>query len=146
VIGLAPGTTYYVEIFAYKGSGAGDASNSGINYQQTSPLAGNQATESCIADAVTFVQQTNYYEFWGSGGYVFQGGATNVGMWANSGAEQTAAWRLFRTDGSGGGDARELQVGDRFRITVFGTGPGPTAPTIPAGISRFRGAWATICS
>jgi len=73
--------------------------------------------------SITFVQQTGHYTKFTSGGDIFNSGSTNVGMWANSGSEQVAAWRNFRTDSSGGGDSRELQPGDRFRISVYGTAP-----------------------
>ncbi|MGD9781943.1 MAG: lamin tail domain-containing protein, partial [Kiritimatiellia bacterium] len=44
VTGLSEGTTYYVEVFAYKGTAADSGVDQGINYRQTSPATGNQAT------------------------------------------------------------------------------------------------------
>jgi endonuclease/exonuclease/phosphatase family metal-dependent hydrolase len=44
ITGLTPNTTYYVEVFAYKGTVADSGVDQGINYRQTSPLTGNQLT------------------------------------------------------------------------------------------------------
>ncbi len=44
VTGLSASTTYYVEIFAYKGTVNDSGDDKGINYEQTSPLASSQAT------------------------------------------------------------------------------------------------------
>jgi autotransporter-associated beta strand protein len=95
-------------------------------YTGGTPLNGNETTaeETCTPDQVVLIQQTNYYTKFTDGGDVFNNGTTNLGMWANTGNERVVAWRNFRTSGNGGGDARELQPGDRFRIAVFGTAPG----------------------
>ncbi len=123
--GLTGGTTYYVKIFEYKGS------SSGVNYYTGgTPLNGNQtAAASCTpAPAVTYVQQVGNYSNWfvdaaGGCGY-YNNGGTEVGLYAHvNGAKQVAGWRPFRTDGSGGGTPRELQVGDRFQISVHGWSP-----------------------
>ncbi len=45
-----------------------------------------------------------------------------MGMYANSlGNKEAAVWRNFRTDGNNGGSARNLQVGDIFTVTVYGS-------------------------
>ena len=56
-----------------------------------------------------------------SGGDFFNNGATELGMWANSGAKQTVAWRDFNTAIDNTGSARSLQIGDEFSITVHCT-------------------------
>jgi autotransporter-associated beta strand protein len=87
-------------------------------------MVSNKASAVCSASgAITFVQQTNHYTLFTDGGGAYNLGTTNVGLYANSGNKQVAAWRNFRTDGSGGGDPRELQPGDRFRITMRGYSP-----------------------
>jgi len=71
---------------------------------------------------VTYVlQDSNFPTQFNSGGDFFNQGATELGMWANNGAKQTAAWRNFTIDGSPGAAARNLQVGDVFTITVAAT-------------------------
>ncbi|MDR0993880.1 MAG: autotransporter-associated beta strand repeat-containing protein, partial [Verrucomicrobiota bacterium] len=75
----------------------------------------------CTPDAVVLVQQAaNYDAVWGSGGGSYNNSSGELGMWANQGDKQTAAWRKFRTTGTIDGALRELQVGDRFRISVRG--------------------------
>ncbi|NLB66144.1 MAG: fibronectin type III domain-containing protein, partial [Lentisphaerae bacterium] len=44
VTGLTAGTTYYVEVFAYKGTVATSGVDQGINYRQTSPATGSALT------------------------------------------------------------------------------------------------------
>ncbi|MDD4118154.1 MAG: fibronectin type III domain-containing protein, partial [Kiritimatiellae bacterium] len=44
VTGLTGGVTYYVEVFSYKGTVETSGVDQGINYRQTSPETGNQAT------------------------------------------------------------------------------------------------------
>ena len=120
--GLDPETTYYVKIFEYNGAGAT------VNYLTTgTPLSGSQATltPTCVADAVNILQRATYYTAWGSGGGIFDnsGNTNELGQWANSGDKQSVAWRNFRTHGGGAGNPRELQPGDRFRISVYGYSP-----------------------
>lgn len=84
----------------------------------------SNAVVACVpAGAVTFIQQTNHYAKFSNGGDIFNSGGTQMGMWANTGSRQAAAWRNFRTEGSGGGEIRSLQPGDRFRITLNGPNP-----------------------
>ncbi len=52
VTGLTAGTTYYVEVFAYKGTVADSGADQGINYRQTSPATGNQTSTACAAITV----------------------------------------------------------------------------------------------
>lgn len=119
--GLDPETTYYVKIFEYNGA---DAT---VNYLTSgTPLSGSQATltPTCVPDAVNILQRATYYTAWSSGGGIFDGSNTNeLGQWANSGDKQSVAWRNFRTHGGAGGNPRELQPGDRFRISVYGYSP-----------------------
>jgi len=85
-------------------------------------LTGESAA--CSPNAVTLVQQTGNYITWADSGGVFNQGSDQMGMYANGGgAKQVVAWRDFRTDGSGGGSQRDLQPGDRFRISLQGTSP-----------------------
>jgi hypothetical protein len=44
VSGLTAGTTYYVEVFAYKGTAANSGVDQGINYRQSSPATGDRST------------------------------------------------------------------------------------------------------
>jgi autotransporter-associated beta strand protein len=120
--GLDPETTYHVEIFEYNGS------STEVNYYTGgTPPTGSRATTAaaCVEDQVTFVQQTGHYASTWSAGTAgsFNNGTTEVGMYAQGSGGQAVAWRTFRTDGSGGGNARELQPGDRFRISVYGYSP-----------------------
>lgn len=120
--GLDPETTYYVKIFEYNGA------DTTVNYLTSgTPLNGSQvtATPTCVPDAVNILQRSTYYTSWGSGGGIFDNGSnTNeIGQWANSGDKQSVAWRTFRTHGGGAGVPRELQPGDRFRISVWGYSP-----------------------
>ncbi|HRT05226.1 MAG TPA: autotransporter-associated beta strand repeat-containing protein, partial [Kiritimatiellia bacterium] len=118
--GLDPETTYYVTVIEYNGSGTE------VNYYLGGTLlAGNQATTAaaCVPDQVALIQQAGYYTSWNADGGVFNNGGTELGMWAHGGTPQVAAWRTFKTSGNGGGDNRELQPGDRFRISVHGYSP-----------------------
>ncbi|MGD9780798.1 MAG: discoidin domain-containing protein [Kiritimatiellia bacterium] len=66
VTGLSSETTYYVEVFAYKGTAADSGVDQGINYRQASPATGNQTTElPCEPDAPTglYANPTNYVDF-----------------------------------------------------------------------------------
>ena len=74
------------------------------------------------AASVTYtMQDANFPTQFNSGGDFFNNGATELGMWANSGAKQTVAWQNFSTTGAAGGTARTLQIGDTFVITVAAT-------------------------
>ncbi len=57
VTGLSPNTTYYVEIFAYRGTVADSGVDQGINYRQTDPEAGNQETEDAAPEQWTNLEQ-----------------------------------------------------------------------------------------
>ena len=81
----------------------------------------NEAT--CVPSEVVLVQQTDYYTSWQVNGGTFNSGTTNMGIWAHGATPQAAAWRTFKTSGTTGGAARELQPGDRFRLTVRGYSP-----------------------
>jgi fibronectin-binding autotransporter adhesin len=77
----------------------------------------------CVfAATVTYtLQDSNFPTQFNSGGDFFNQGSTELGMWANSGAKQTAAWKNFTVDGNNGTTARNLQIGDVFTITVAAT-------------------------
>lgn len=120
--GLLPETTYHVTIFEYNGSGTE------VNYYLGgTPLSGSETTgeETCTPAPVVLLQREAYYTAWGSGGGIFNnsGDTNELGQWANSGDMQSVAWRTFNTSGNGGGDARALEPGDRFRISVWGYSP-----------------------
>jgi autotransporter-associated beta strand protein len=141
--GLLPETTYHVTIFEYNGSGTE------VNYYTGgTPLSGNETTaeETCTPNQVVLIQQTNYYwDIWSSQGGTFNNGGTEVGQWAhddNTGLpRQTVAWRAFNTSGNGSGDARALEPGDRFRISVHGYSPsGILGMSLNDGAST--GSWA----
>jgi len=88
------------------------------------PFTVNNPSPPCNpTGSLTFVQQIAHYTKFTSGGDIFNVDSARMGMWANSGVEQVVAWRNFRTDGTGGGELRELQPGDRFRITINGPNP-----------------------
>jgi len=72
---------------------------------------------------VTLVQQTgNYNASYDNSGGAFDPDGVQMGMWANGGgAKQTVRWRNFRTQGGSGGNNRNLQIGDVFKITVSAT-------------------------
>ena len=54
-----------------------------------------------------------------SGGGFFNNGSVELGMWANTNAKQTVAWRDLKTTSDNSGTAtRSLQIGDEFSITV----------------------------
>lgn len=55
------------------------------------------------------------------GGDFFNQESDQLGMWANTGNKQTAAWRIFKVNGDNTGDNRPLQVGDVFKINVSAT-------------------------
>ena len=79
---------------------------------------------SCQPGAVAFVQQPWLYTWILDGGIVYPEGSDEtgpaLGLLADLPGARIAGWRGFRTDGEGGGDARKLQPGDRFRITLSG--------------------------
>ena len=76
------------------------------------------------AVTVDYSHRTAYYTEFNDGGDTFDSATTNeVGQWANTGNKQTVAWRLFRTADGTGGSTRELQCGDRFKISVQGYSP-----------------------
>ena len=112
--GLSSGQTYYYKVYTYDKA-----------YNYSAEVTGNgTTTASCTpVGSLTLVQQTNHYTKFTSGGDIFNVDSARMGMWANSGSEQSVAWRNFRTEGSGGGEQRELQPGDRFRITINGPNP-----------------------
>ena len=66
------------------------------------------------------LQDANFPTQFNDGGDFFNQGATELAMWANSGAKQAVAWRTYKTAGNEttGGTDRALQVGDIFKITV----------------------------
>lgn len=71
---------------------------------------------------VTYVMQdANFPTQVNDGGDFFNNGATELGMWANTGNKNTVAWRTFKTAGDNTGTNRALQVGDVFVITVAAT-------------------------
>jgi fibronectin-binding autotransporter adhesin len=75
-----------------------------------------------LGATVTYTIQDAYYtQQFNSGGDFFNNGGTELGMWANSGNKQTVGWRNFKTEGTGGGSDRSLQVGDIFKISVSAT-------------------------
>jgi autotransporter-associated beta strand protein len=118
--GLDPETTYHVTIFEYNGSGTE------VNYYLGgTPLSGNETTgaETCTPAEVVLIQQAAYYSKFTDGGDIFDNGGTELGMWAHGGNKQVAAWRTFNTSGNGSGDARALEPGDRFQISVHGYSP-----------------------
>ena len=118
--GLTGDTTYYVTVFEYNGSGTG------VNYYVGgTPLSGSQMTASptCVPGEVALTQQATYYTKFTDGGDIFDSGTTNLGMWAHGGNKQVVAWRSFKTSGTTGGGPRELQPGDRFRVSVRGYSP-----------------------
>lgn len=94
------------------------------------------------AGALTLIHQVGYYTAWSDSGGVFSNAVNELGMFANGGgAKQVAAWRSFRTDGNNGGSLRELQPGDRFRISVQGYSPfGILGASINDGAAT--GSWA----
>lgn len=51
--GLTAGHTYYVEVFAYKGTAADSGVDQGVNYRQAGPATGNQATLSTSVPALS---------------------------------------------------------------------------------------------
>ena len=73
------------------------------------------------ATVVYTIQDAYYTSQFNSGGDFFNNGGAELGMWANNGNKQTVGWRNFKTDGTGGGSDRSLQVGDVFKITVAAT-------------------------
>ena len=68
-------------------------------------------------------RDSNFPTQFNAGGDFFDQGTAELGMYANvnSTAKQTVAWKNFTIDGSTGGTARNLQVGDVFTITVSAT-------------------------
>ena len=72
---------------------------------------------------VALVQQTgNYNASYDNSGSAFDPDGAQMGMWANGGgAKQTVRWRNFRTAGGSGGNNRNLQIGDLFKITLYAT-------------------------
>ena len=68
-------------------------------------------------------RDSNFPTQFNAGGDFFNEGTAELGMYANinNTAKQTVAWKNFTIDGSTGGTARSLQVGDVFSITVSAT-------------------------
>ncbi|MGD9612075.1 MAG: hypothetical protein AB7V22_04150, partial [Kiritimatiellia bacterium] len=105
VTGLSASTTYYVEIFAYKGTVADSGVDQGINYRQTSPLAGNEATLSAGAPAAITTQPDEDYV--GCSGssvnltVTASGSATIEYGWRKRNAGWGSSWS-FTTGGDGG--------------------------------------------
>lgn len=87
----------------------------GVFFLVSSPVAQTQTTVTINWRDTNFPTQFN------SGGDFFDNGTAELGMWANSGAKQTAAWKNFTVDGNNGSAARNLQIGDVFTITVAAT-------------------------
>ncbi|MDY0145345.1 MAG: autotransporter-associated beta strand repeat-containing protein, partial [Kiritimatiellia bacterium] len=115
---------YYVKVFEYGGS------STEVNYLTSgTPLTGNKATiaAACVPAQVTLLQQIGYYSWFvdsASGCGYYNNGGTEVGLYAHAdGAKQVAGWRTFNTSGNGAGDARALEPGDRFQISVHGYSP-----------------------
>jgi autotransporter-associated beta strand protein len=70
---------------------------------------------------VNYTQRTGYFSAtWTQSGGLYDQGTTEVGMWASSASGFSVGWRPFRVSDGTGGSQRELQVGDRFRISVYG--------------------------
>jgi hypothetical protein len=67
------------------------------------------------------MQDANFPIQFSSGGDFFNQGSTELGMWANTGAKQTVAWRTFKTSGDNTGSDRSLQIGDVLIVTVSAT-------------------------
>jgi len=83
-----------------------------------------------IASTLTIGAQTtvnyphriaNYDATFTDGGGNFDDGTDNFGMWANSAAKQSVAFRNFTETGLIGGTATTMAVGDSFTITVSAT-------------------------
>ncbi len=91
VTNLDPNKTYYVEVFAYKGTVANSGVDQGINYRQTSPATGSQLTLSC---ATIVTQPDALYERG-------QGGSVNMTAVANN-SNPNYAWRKRGAGWSGG--------------------------------------------
>jgi hypothetical protein len=72
------------------------------------------------ASSLGIIMQDAYFSTqFNSGGDFFNQGSTELAMWANQNANQTVAWRDFKTTGdNSGATARSLQIGDEFSITV----------------------------
>ncbi|NCC94474.1 MAG: hypothetical protein EOM10_14550, partial [Opitutae bacterium] len=106
VTSLSASTTYYVEIFAYKGTDADDGVDQGINYRQTSPLDGSQATTAANSPASITTQPDATYS--GCAGssvnltVTASGTATIEYAWRKRGSGWNSNWSLT-TDASNGG-------------------------------------------
>ncbi|MCO5062309.1 MAG: choice-of-anchor D domain-containing protein [Kiritimatiellae bacterium] len=144
IAGLNSLTGVEFRVYGYRAGAAGGSGRTpmnGANFGSSGIDLAVFGTACSPVSHVRFVQQTNYYTKFTDGGDIFNEGATNIGMWANTGNKQVVAWRNFRTDGSGGGDLRDLQPGDRFRVTVRGYSPyGILGVSINDGAST--GSWA----
>lgn len=81
---------------------------------------GVQTIGGCSPEGVAYTQQTGFYSWFKDGGDCFNNGETEVYMTADGAHHRVAGWRKFRTAGAGGGFLRDLQPGDRFRITLSG--------------------------
>ncbi|MFN8340232.1 MAG: fibronectin type III domain-containing protein [Cyclobacteriaceae bacterium] len=85
--GLTPGTTYYLKVYAYNGSGTA------INYRPTSPLSGSRATYTAgtpwttnYTQGFTFPQAVHFYDASTggvSGGYNLQSTSDGGTTWLN---------------------------------------------------------------
>jgi len=74
------------------------------------------------AQTINYPQRVaNYDATFTDGGGNFDDGTENFGMWANSAAKQSVAFRNFTETGVPGGTATTMAVGDSFTITVSAT-------------------------
>ncbi len=111
VTGLAAGTEYTVSVAARNGANVATA------YSTT---ASGTTLSSCdCLDTVTYTQQTgNYDAHWNDGTSGSYNGTGEMGMYANGDAAHVVEWKTFRTGSATSTDARPLQIGDEFIITV----------------------------
>ena len=70
---------------------------------------------------VNYTQQATNYTTFTDGGVFFDNGTTEFVMQARNNAKQVVAWRNFTQDGSPGGTASTMTIGDSFTISLFGS-------------------------
>lgn len=79
------------------------------------------STYSFAQTIVSYPQQLANYITFTNGGVISNNGATEVMMEAKNNGKEVAAWRNLTQDGSPGGTASTMNVGDSFTISLFGS-------------------------
>jgi hypothetical protein len=148
VTNLVTDTTYYVAIYGYAGTGTGET---GINYLEETPLAGNGTPFSTLPDQATNLKirnigSTSMSLFWtkgsGDGSIVVMKQSDAVDPGPDDGTEHSAnsTWDPG-TDLGGGNYVVYRGTGEFVNVTSL---PGPVPQTFHAAVYTYTGAGTEI--